>query len=533
RDWQVVHIAGHGAPPEIGGAARGVVLSHGFLGPAEIQAMRTVPELVFVNCCFLAERPAAQLLAGPGNLAQFASTVADALINLGVRCVIAAGWAVDDGPAEVFATAFYGALLRGQRFIDAAALARERAWDAAPDSNTWAAYQCYGDPNWTLRRESAQATPVPPSERFAGVSSPLALTLALETVAVEARTVRGADDAERSARRAVHRQRLTYLEGRFAELWGGMGAVAEAYALAWSELGETAPAIDWYRRAVDANDGSASQQAAEQWANLRVRAAEGRVTAALAQAREGGAAAARQAAALTRLRSAARSEIRAALRSIEQLLALSPTMARHSLAGSANKRLAMIESDAGRERAALSAISAMKRHFAAAEARARETGSPDLHHPGLNRLAAELASDAARSGWNGFDGSEVEAVRRSLDERSRTDPDFWSVAGLTELRLYEAVAQRRLAPAATSIAADWRALHARISAPRNWRSVHDTIRFVLERYLRRAPADDLRACRDILALLKSIAWPPGASSLPVFPSKRRGSGSAGPPALPP
>ena len=512
RDWQVVHIAGHGAPSEIGGATRGVVLSHGFLGPAEIQAMRTVPELVFVNCCFLAERPAEQLLAGPGNLVQFASTVADALINLGVRCVIAAGWAVDDSPAETFATAFYGALLRGQRFIDAAALARERAWDAAPDSNTWAAYQCYGDPNWTLRRDSAKAAPAPPSERFAGVSSPLALTLALETVAVEARAVRGADDAERAERRDVQRQRLAYLQGRFADLWGGMGAVAEAYALAWSELGDTQPAIDWYRRAVDANDGSASQQAAEQWANLRVRAAEGRVTAALARAREDGTLAAPETAALTHLRSQARSEIGAALRSIEHLLALSPTMTRHSLAGSANKRLAMIESDAGRERAALTAIAAMKRHFAAAQTRSRETGSPDLHHPGLNRLAAELASDAALAGWNGFDASDVDAVRRSLDARSRTDPDFWSVVGLTELRLYEAVAGRRLALEAASIAADWRALHGRISAPRNWRSVHDTIRFVLERYLRRAPAAEQRACRHVLELLLSFAWPPGEAA---------------------
>jgi len=512
RDWQVVHIAGHGAPPlpdATPGATRGVVLSHGFLGPSEINAMRTVPELVFVNCCFLAERDAAQLLAGPENLAQFASTVADALINLGVRCVIAAGWAVEDGPAEVFATSFYAALLRGQRFIDAAALAREKAWDAHRDGNTWAAYQCYGDPNWTLRREGARAPSPPPSERFAGVSSPLGLALALETIAVDARYLRGDDAAERERRRQVQRQRLSHLEGRFAPLWGGMGAVAEAYGLAWSELGETAAAIAWFRRAVDANDGSASQKAAERWANLRVRQAEASVSAALDDERRGSAKPPAPDT-LRRLREAARREIRAGLAAMEQLIAMSPTMERHSLAGSACKRLAMIESDAGRERDALAAIARMKRHTAAAEKIARDSAAPDLHYPALNRLAAELASDAARSDWPGFDAHELAAVRRSLIEHTRDDPDFWSVAGLTELRMLQAVAARALAREADPIGAEFTALHARVSAPKDWRSVHDSARFVLDRYARRAAISDQRACREIVELLEDFAWPVGS-----------------------
>lgn len=41
------------------------------------------------------------------DLAAFAAGVADALISIGVRCVIAAGWAVEDQRAELFATTFY------------------------------------------------------------------------------------------------------------------------------------------------------------------------------------------------------------------------------------------------------------------------------------------------------------------------------------------------------------------------------------------------------------------------------------------
>ena len=64
RDWRIVHIAGHGALPEEDGSAGGVVLSNGtFLGPAEIQAMRVVPELVFINCCHSGAAPVASVLA--------------------------------------------------------------------------------------------------------------------------------------------------------------------------------------------------------------------------------------------------------------------------------------------------------------------------------------------------------------------------------------------------------------------------------------------------------------------------------------
>src|SRR5206468_1737067 len=73
----------------------------------------------------------------------FASGVARKLIDIGVRCVVAAGWAVDDTAATNFAKTFYAALLRGERFIDAVAHARRAARDSS--GNTWAAYQCYGD----------------------------------------------------------------------------------------------------------------------------------------------------------------------------------------------------------------------------------------------------------------------------------------------------------------------------------------------------------------------------------------------------
>ena len=98
KPWRIVHISGHGMPGE-NGKPGGVVLSNGtFLGPDEFRNMRTVPELVFLNCCHLASGDADQLLNY--DRASFASGVAGALIEIGVRCVVAAGWAVDDEAAS-------------------------------------------------------------------------------------------------------------------------------------------------------------------------------------------------------------------------------------------------------------------------------------------------------------------------------------------------------------------------------------------------------------------------------------------------
>jgi CHAT domain-containing protein len=529
REWRIVHIAGHGEAPERivasdggmqDGDPRGVVLSHGcYLGPREIRTMRTVPELVFVNCCFLAERHPGQLLKSDPfevyDRAVFASTVAEELIKAGVRCVIAAGWAVEDLPAETFASTFYESLLDGARFIDAAARARQAAWDVRGQGNTWAAYQCYGDPDWVLRRTAAQKSTASPAEKFAGISSPLGLAIALESVAVETRFLR-ADERER--RLEVQRERLAYLESRFGPVWGGMGAVAEAFAVASADVGDTARAIAWYERALAANDASASQKAAEQLCNLRARHAESGVRrawlaheAAKREAKAGKTSGRREiersAEALKRAAERSRKPLQQALAMIEQLLALHPTIERESIAGSACKRLSLVESAAGREAPALAAVKRMKTHYARAEALARAADADELYYPALNRMAAELVTDAAQAGWGGFDPADTAFVRQRLAEKTRDDPDFWSVAGLTELRVYEAVAARALAPVQASIADEYSELHRRVSGTNFWRSLYDTTRFVLDRYQARTNAAERRACADLVNLLEGFAWP--------------------------
>jgi hypothetical protein len=147
RHYRIVHVAGYGEP----GPNAGVVMSDGsYLGAREIAVMRSVPELVFLNCCHQPGHDDVNT-ARSYDRAAFAANIAEELIRIGVRCVIAAGWAVEDETAVKFATTFYATLLGGARFIEAVGVARAAAWSANCQDSTWAAYQCYGDPDWRFR----------------------------------------------------------------------------------------------------------------------------------------------------------------------------------------------------------------------------------------------------------------------------------------------------------------------------------------------------------------------------------------------
>jgi hypothetical protein len=182
-------------------------------------------------------------------------------------------------------------------------------------------------------------------------------------------------------------------------------------------------------------------------------------------------------------------------------------MERESIAGSACKRLAMVEDEAGSHAAALAAVRRMQGHYARAEQMARAADAPDAYYPALNRIAAELVSEAGASGWRGLDSASLAGVRQRLADKTRDDPDFWSVAGLTELRLYEAVAARALAAAQDAVTQEYEELHRRVSGTNYWRSLYDTARFVLDPYAERSGVAEKKAAAAVVALLEGYAWP--------------------------
>ncbi len=121
RDYRIVHLAGHGVydyPGEIDKTSArrdpqssprrisGMVIgTDEFLTPAEIGQMRAVPDLVFINCCHLG-RIEDQGVRPDANFPRLAANLATELIRMGVRAVVASGWAVDDQAAQTFADVF-------------------------------------------------------------------------------------------------------------------------------------------------------------------------------------------------------------------------------------------------------------------------------------------------------------------------------------------------------------------------------------------------------------------------------------------
>ena len=145
EDYSVIHLAGHGIfnpkSPKESGMVIGKKL---FLTVFEIQQMPVVPQLVFVNCCHLGytNHEEEQFYQ---NRYKLAANIGTELIRIGVKAVIAAGWTVNDAAALEFANVFYRNILSGHSFGDAVKMARNAVYDQYPETNTWGAYQCYGE----------------------------------------------------------------------------------------------------------------------------------------------------------------------------------------------------------------------------------------------------------------------------------------------------------------------------------------------------------------------------------------------------
>lgn len=149
-EYKIIHLAGHGIFNEKKPKSSGMLIGNGvFLSTKEICQMSKVPELVFVNCCFLGkvDDKSEALFSKRYKLA---ANIGTQLIMNGVKVVIAAGWAVDDAAALYFTGIFYHAMLDGYSFGDAITRARSKTFDRYPNTNTWGAYQCYGDPFFKL-----------------------------------------------------------------------------------------------------------------------------------------------------------------------------------------------------------------------------------------------------------------------------------------------------------------------------------------------------------------------------------------------
>ncbi|WMP17528.1 DUF7379 domain-containing protein [Thiothrix lacustris] len=253
EDYRVLHLAGHGVyryKPDKDSdlEVSGMVLGDGiFLTPVEIGQMRKVPELAFINCCHLAQMDfmEADVQASlTQDRSKLAASLAQELIRMGVRAIIAAGWAIDDNAAKVFAEQCYNALLQGYPFGMAVLMARRETWQQFPNGNTWGAYQCYGDPDYKLLSRQ-------PSNSGEDATADTWRFVAEVEVVAELQNLINAADTAQAGDVAWLQERLQQLHRAIPAEWLGHAEILYALGRAYGKLDMFALALAAYAAALD------------------------------------------------------------------------------------------------------------------------------------------------------------------------------------------------------------------------------------------------------------------------------------------
>jgi len=478
---RVVHIAAHGIFEQSDDESKrsGVVIGaepHHRITALNFQQMSVTPDLVFLNCChlgrlgsFLAEIPAEDRSAYE-QPHRVAASLARQLLRNGVGAVVVAGWAVDDIAAGAFATALYSNMLDGRPFGDAVRAARMAAKDADfGRTNTWGAYQCYGDPDFELGTDQR---PTPPAMCLV---SPGQLAREFHILAT-----RAGDVSSRSERAWIFEQ-VERLRDEGGELVAD-GRVLEALGRALSELGRYDSAITAYEQALHDDKGRAHVWVAEQLANLRARWA-----VQLYREKEGSDA----------LDDATRTKVTALFKKAETALVnldkiAKPTGERLALRGALFKKWATTRP---RHEHSADLASAIKCYGAA------QAAAPKSYH--FNNW---IQLQALTSGGGSVDKTVAEGLAehyRDIEKREREKPshDYWETAAVADTLLTFAVADLPLDGVADPLAEAARRYEAAFGLRSTVRQ-RDSVLEHLEDLRRLVPAEKEEAFRTVITALR-------------------------------
>jgi len=501
RPYRILHIAAHGEFALRAGDGRlrsGVLLSDGLmLTAAEVGQMEVVPDLVFLNCCHLGTLDGEATLDAEVN--KLASSLARELIEMGVRAVIVAGWAVDDRASQHFAEVFYRSLIDvGQHFGEAVHAARLSTLEGFRATNTWGAFQAYGDPGYLLDPTR------PRSSSGGGKGEFVAPAELIDQLDQLRESLKGPGGSRPTTLRELERAVAALLE-RGPAAWRDRGDVDYAIARVYADLGEAGfeLACVHYRRAIAGEEdaGLVPIRAIEQLANLEVRSGAARGGQGIDDLRRG----------------ADRIERLAATVAGHPDDAAAPTAERCALVGSAYKRLA---AGLAQQQAALDKEQAKALRAALASAGdwyrrgEGDAGTPRFNaYCALNRLAIDAllgrSDDAALT-------ARAAAVARANFRASR---DYWDAMMPADAQLTEALFSGALEDPAQSAAAvaqvvdGYRQARASvIEDARSWDSVLRQIGIVaaLAAALGRPQLAD--GVRRVAAQLQDSGSPPGGGS---------------------
>lgn len=471
-EYQILHLAGHGVVDyeltkgDENSKVTGMVIGRNHvLTPIELRQMPATPSFVFINCCHLGSTRA-ENKDNRYRRHELASNLATQLIRQGVRAVIAAGWAVNDEAAVTFAEKFYEEFLSGASFGDAVKMARQTTYKDHPRFNTWGAYQCYGDPGYTLVMESK-------SRR--GDSGGSCKYVSLSEYQAEINNI--TERAKTASLSEVNGLKLWVqsLSDEVPHKWLHDSRLQEALGRAWGELDCFDKAIDAYEKALSGDPAYASIRCAEQLSNFEARHAVD-LYERVEQSTDISATEKRK------VQSKSRGLIRQSATRINQLNTnFGETVERLALKGSMYKRRAMVErKEITKLKKSLALMGDCYR--AAYEKKRRDHGEVypyPLNHWLLVRWLLKQVTKANAKEEDDFHDllaelkSKVEIGEIALDHER-----FWDAISENDFNLLDAICQGQLKSRAVHICKRYQEIRKVAASPRQFRSVDEHLQFL-------------------------------------------------------
>ncbi|WP_235298833.1 DUF7379 domain-containing protein [Portibacter marinus] len=258
---KILHIAGHGIyEPETKDKEEriGIVIEDGVLTSGDIAQLPLIPEFVFINCCHLGKIDS-KYERYYADRHKLAANIGTQLIKMGVKAIVVAAWAVNDGAAKVFAESLYKYMIEGRFFGEAVKAARGACYRHNRNNATWGAYQCYGSPWYKLVNTDYYE---PGKSEYISEED---VIIDLENLYIKCSNMdqESMEDVRNNLKECITKARKSgyHQHARIIELEGNI----------YNKLGDVKKAISKYFELFSINDASYSVAALEQYCNLLVK----------------------------------------------------------------------------------------------------------------------------------------------------------------------------------------------------------------------------------------------------------------------
>ncbi len=261
--YKIIHIASHGIVGETADDPTGVIIgSEMIFTAADFKQIRIVPEFVFLNCCS-SNVYDTEIDDKMHRKYDLAASIGTQLIEMGVRAAIVTGWEINDQAAEKFSQEFYTQMFTGKGFGESVQCARQETYENFGQTNTWGAYQCYGDPFYTFRESSRSV-----KKTKLSFIDPIEVTYEIENLINEVTS------ASRRVEGSDYKVRIDNIIDALQLNWKTHPEIVEGFATLYNTLNQYDSAIEYYEKLLTLDNAGYSVRSLEQYSSVRVRRAE-------------------------------------------------------------------------------------------------------------------------------------------------------------------------------------------------------------------------------------------------------------------